>query len=901
MTEGSVHDDGRHESGDSEHTNDEPGEQTTRPYGPEDLPPSPDQQVTEQLPPQVYPAPGPNQTGQPLYAPPATPPTAALPRWLPPEALLSALRHAGVAVGFAIVLGLLQSALLFATGIGDMVGGNAAMAFLAVGSLVTSMAYGGTASVSTSGGLMEMADFSGGVHVFPIAISLLIVAATAVWGVAEGRRQTNPSRATTHAASGITAIVVTIVLVIWTLIFRLTVSVGFGGDARVSGMSVLMVLGALVLTYLGSWYGRLIGMVRAPLSATIHVARDKFQRIWSGLREVLTVILWGGAAFGIVTLIAGVIAGIVEGGIGTLLASVLLWIGNVTVMVAAIASLGAVDSTGDLFGMVSGSQSVAMWDTLPGWSWVLLLIAVVIVAGLAARVGLQRDPARLNDWTMAWVHPVAALIGWFLLPLLFVGVSVGVSGMGSGVGGVGASVALWVAPVMAVWAAALEVGARFLPRVVLSVGPQAARVIGGRYTHPVWLGYPAPGQSMPSQQTAAQTAQNPIESNQAAGQGPVPGYVPTPEPAGDVSPETGAATAPGPMQGSAYAPAPPAPMSAKAKKRWKIGGAIAAAAVVVIAGGIVGLNVVGNAYSPEAVAQKYLSAIADGKASAANDMVDPDVPNDARTLLTDDALAGQTERISNVRVEKADGDSDDETDGTNVDVSYKLDGVERTATLTLEKAGKTALVFDQWQVATPLVYPVMLGGPLAVNATFGDQAVELDTEGERQLYAYPGVYPVSVADSDYVTADELSVEVSPEAVEVEGTAGGWADLRPTDALTSEVQKQVEDEVSSCVTEADTLDLSDVCPFRASVYGGSDPKSVSWKVDSLPQIEIDVDENGLSFSTEREGELSVSYKRKRILSDEWEKEDDTESFSVSGTIEVEDGTVTVDMSESNSWW
>ena len=84
------------------------------------------------------------------------------------------------------------------------------------------------------------------------------------------------------------------------------------------------------------------------------------------------------------------------------------------------------------------------------------------------------------------------------------------------------------------------------------------------------------------------------------------------------------------------------PVSAQGKKRMKLIGILVGVLVVLVIAGVVAIKVVNSSRTPEAEVRKYLDLLAAGKASAATAMVDPGVPNNQRTFLTDDAMASAT-------------------------------------------------------------------------------------------------------------------------------------------------------------------------------------------------------------------------------------------------------------------
>ena len=90
---------------------------------------------------------------------------------------------------------------------------------------------------------------------------------------------------------------------------------------------------------------------------------------------------------------------------------------------------------------------------------------------------------------------------------------------------------------------------------------------------------------------------------------------------------------------SAGAGVSPTPAPGRGKKRAMVIGTLVGVLVVLVIAGVVAIKVVNSSRTPEAEVRRYLDLLASGKASAATAMVDPGVPDDQRTFLTDDVMA----------------------------------------------------------------------------------------------------------------------------------------------------------------------------------------------------------------------------------------------------------------------
>lgn len=287
---------------------------------------------------------------------------------------------------------------------------------------------------------------------------------------------------------------------------------------------------------------------------------------------------------------------------------------------------------------------------------------------------------------------------------------------------------------------------------------------------------------------------------------PLPGYT---------GPAPSAPPAPGPAPyGQGYGPAPAQapprqPMSRGAKGAL-IGTLVGVGVLaLLIGGGAIALSIMNQSRDPAVQVEQYLALIADGKAEAANAMVDPGLSKGESALLTDEVLASADERIEVLGIEttRRGGGS------ARVVAELRLDGERFEHTFSVEQGPKEWLFLDTWELRDPLVVEMSIhaydDGSGVSTAFIGEQAVELaldmDTYMSR-VHLYPGLYVVSGPESRYLDASRETVAVmSPDDepwVEV------WAE--PNADFEDEIMSQAEEAAQRCVTVPNNMAAE--CPF-----------------------------------------------------------------------------------------
>ena len=550
---------------------------------------------------------------------------------------------------------------------------------------------------------------------------------------------------------------------------------------------------------------------------------------------------------------------------------------------------------------------------------------------------------------------------------------------GSGAARAGIGSLAWTFLIFALWGGIIEVLSRTLgPRLALTF-PAVARIAAGRTVHPHWGPYlgmsepqfafvhpdlaqaaaptpppVAPGPGEVGQQGPAGYQAQPA-SPQAFGSQGQPGSPQQGQPGGPQQGPQQYSAPGGPQQGP---PPPPTPSGQQAyawpqgsagqqtyawpqgsagqqsysapqgmyaaqpyagpaqpfdKKKAKLVSVVAGGAVLLlVAALIVVTQLNGHMFGPEATVEKYFGELSDGDAEGALKVADVDVPQESRTLLTNDVLGGSKALPDDVTVEDAEISGDTAT----VAVSYDVGGSKGNSTLTLHKAGKKALFFDDWALKSPDLLTLTVDTPglkkVKVNG------IDVDSDGSTlSLPAFPGLYTIDLAEkSDLITADAVEVRAFlGDDANMEGEETPLLSAHPSDAFRAEVDKQVKTLIDSCAKKS--VAQPDGCPFGSSLADSYDATDLKWSISSYPTVTVADDTMGadqysnpedatgpnggpawlISSDTTGEALVTGSYD----MFDESEPFDDTVNFDLNGTAEIVDGKVVITVSDDPWDW
>lgn len=754
-----------------------------------------------------------------------------------------------LAVAFVASLflnGLVQDALSDSIGSADTGGLGGRLPFLLVG-----MALFGklSASATASAGLV-----SGGLSasVFLVPLALTFVALVGAWlATALQPRVTQDARSrwrdsvATGALLGVLAVVVTL-MTTWTW----TGAASFvGGTITVQVDALGVFFGALAVGTLGSALG----------AATVPGGMDLSRlgvRVPDSVSHVANTAGIGGGIVAAVLSLVGVIGGIVKVGLAGTIGAMATVGPNLLAWAGTVGGLGSVSATSGTTSDSAPSETVLNLFESGGWSWLLLLVPVLGI-GIGSVRGYLAVGRR--SWRSAWVTPAVLAVG-ALLTLALTRVSIDASlgamtyyeTMQAGIGISAVSVLL-----AAAWGLAHEASERHLAPYVVALWP-------GLVTLNAKLPWTAT--------SAAVTAATPAPGSAPAGK--------------SVRPSTDTHVAP---------PVVLPPVAIDRRKVARV--AILLGAAVVVVGGIAGTRAIlsSTVFSPSKPVEQYVAALEAGRVSEAFALVDPDVPNAERGLLTD-AIYEQVEaRTSGGKVTS----TEVHDSVAYVTVASDQDGAKSSTTYTLRKDGKAWLLFDRWtleRVAVPQVdVSAHLGrlddGVFTVNGVHFEET----PDGYGLFYALPGRYTVSLPDKPLFEHGEVTVLVAGDgSTEIEGDPGASLTYEMTEDTRQAVLERAGQYVDECLAGMTSF-ASEDCGIELYVsrWVSDDARDITWSVDGTPDIWVDTTSDWTALQATVEGRATVAA---TLVAhpDAWRDEDEafesSDWFGYSLTFPVTDGSL-----------
>ena len=277
---------------------------------------------------------------------------------------------------------------------------------------------------------------------------------------------------------------------------------------------------------------------------------------------------------------------------------------------------------------------------------------------------------------------------------------------------------------------------------------------------------------------------------------------------------------------------PVAPVPAK-KKRSKapwIAGAVVLLLLVV--GGIVGLNIGNAAHAPQLQVEAYLAALKKGDAEEALKLAGTKVDK-TDLLLTNDAYKNVDDRITRFAI----GESTVADETATVETTITQGGETYDTEFTLTRTGKDAVLFDVWKLNAPelgtVAFSIAAPEGTAVDVAGVDASSAL-SDGAGELRALPGTYPVELGGEGTYFAAE------PASATVVGFTSDVVDTEPLAVtLTEEGTKAATDAVNTwldaCI--ASTELAPEGCPFFATNPRNYPIENLTWTV-TKPEFTVE---------------------------------------------------------------
>ena len=822
-------------------------------------------------------------TAQPAQPTIVTRATGAL-RGLAPERYIAAAVGAAAVYAAAWLISLVFTLLAFVAVADDSL--DWGLAFAAPAQIV-GLAVGGTLTI---GATMMGVSASVSVLWLPLLVTAFLVIATALVARRDERIAPSATRGIRWLLSALSGLVLALLVLIIAAVTPLRFALGDGSDTgfgvmsgtvSASSASFTAFLGALVLGTLASYLARAAVARRA--AGTAVVVPRAATSVLAAVRATVPVV---GLHFGVLAVFVTLgllITSIVNSGIDALLTA-FFWLPTLVVDSLGLANLAPVSLGGGLATLAAstGGSETTFWmpTSLPGWATILVVIVnllLIVVTGVLLR--LRRGQLLLSS-AMSWVTTIVAFtvagIVISIIGAVALWTTIDTSGLGEGLdgllSGVGAMVESasaasgvvglvpWTFVVFAVLGALVETVAQFAAPTLVQLVPAAGLARAGRVTAVVGVPFAMPGA------VTAPDASTGVAADGTPGAGPV------------------AADGEVPVATTAPADSVSVPMSPAKKRRVILVLASVGGAVVLVLGAAVAVSVVNRVvFSPQHQVESYLDAIVAKDASAALAIASIDGAEAEQVLLTDAILEATEGGISGYSV------TESKTTGDFAVVTVDLEVGDTTEEMTysLDKSGRTAVLFDEWTMQPTWLptLPVSVSSgitELNVNGV-GVELTDADVEaGYVSFSVFPGEYVVGTGgDDEWLSAEPQTVQVG---VLESGDSAQLA-LEPTEKFTESVDKQVADYMADCASQK-VLNPDD-CPINAYDFG--DITDVVWTIDAPAETTLNDSYAGeWNISSDKRGSATVTYTNTDYFG-EVQQETETVQFSINGRVVLEDGT------------
>ncbi|WP_174887823.1 hypothetical protein [Actinomyces bovis] len=680
-----------------------------------------------------------------------------------------------------------------------------------------------------------------------LAMGTLGLIGAGIFLLTRRRRQVDGSLAPLSAVamrSGAEALAISLVSAILLGLLKSSVKSG-DTNMELAGSFFGIFAMVLLLVFLAQFLGRagdlLFSRLPAPAATPL---RELGAMLWSVGVVLAPVALVGDAIFLISQDAAGTIAFLP------------VYLGNLMTALVALGSFGALrvntNSLSNMFGGDNGGKDISkaqfVWNLMGGWSVLLFLVMLVLLVVIAVRVGTRRQRLAVPDLSRTWQLPALAWVVALVFMHLLAPAHLDISGLGQE-HSMGVSITWWSSMTFALLMALASVAAEYLPTFLYNTSPTLLRLCAGSAALGAWVqgttmapgaaptgGFPVAAQTggFPTTPGVAPTGGFPADAQaggfpvaaQTGGFPTTPGVAPTggfpgaaPTGGFPVAAQTGGfpTTPSAAVTQPVTAPLPePKPMDPATRKRVKRIGLSALVLGLLLAGAFGTITYMNSKRTPEVAVRAYLQLIADGKASEANAVVDPGVPNQQRLLLTDAALQGASSRIVVNDVKPSKIESKDHL----VTASVSLDGKLSEFDLEVTEGPKEYGFLRTWKIQTPAITKFNLTSDEVNQIVVSGVPIDFPTVTEPgnlqvvEQYAYFGIYSLALPSK---TATYLEPEVTSLRSEPRVQTGKLAGepvhvtTKGNAKLEELVLKAVNDQAAACVTTQHNQDKQ--CPYE----------------------------------------------------------------------------------------
>jgi uncharacterized cupin superfamily protein len=821
----------------------------------------------------------------------------------------------------------IQSSVPMASGLLGNVGGISA----SVGAQLAELSFFGT----ISGGYT--AFITGGTASFafaPVVLTLLGLALAGLGGFLVPRFGPSTSWQERLAQAIAVGVGLSVVLTVLAGSMPLAANV-VGVSASFTAAGPVPFIVSLLFGAFAAWWG---SGIRRPASPRIPAGPRRLRDAWALLRPGAFAYLAQTLLFVVVAVpVLLVVAGI-TGGLPSVLAFP-FWLahtvagafslghlGGITVGTSTSTSASGSEGTVSLFS--SGLSQVMPWMSssansgavVPVWVAVLLvLLALVCAVGAAIVLSALRRGSEYQAsqwWAVPVSYAASALVGTWVFQVT------ASAGAGTVTTGFHAGAAWWLPLILAVWGLAVEAASRFAVPYLLGLLPSSivgrVEALATRIS-PVVRPTAAPAAATGASSTvpAAAAEESILMKDSTISSAEAPAEVsPTPledalvepggSPAGTTASETGVAVR---------------KMSPKGRKRALVILAAVGGAGVLAAAGALTLTLAKASKGPDAPVRAFLDDLVAGRAQAALEKASPDLPNDSRSLLTDEIYAKATGHIDKYSVIST------ETKDTTATVVVELgqDGRSQRQTFTLSKHDPN-LFDDNWTLEPgALIQPVQLtvntkNPKISINGVqakpastkaIGSYSSSSSSTGsdtvpdgwltplstQETFYALPGTYKVTLdTGSPLIAAQDTSFTVALGAQAVPGAQVAAAVTKEFRTQLDASVKALLDKCTARTTAPASSSKSDGCPFGMYSSSSYDYRNVKWTITSQPTYKVGnnvYSDGAVDIEDDATGKAEVTYQKKftdTFFHDDWSDSKDSDSIYLRGVATVKDGKV-----------
>lgn len=275
-------------------------------------------------------------------------------------------------------------------------------------------------------------------------------------------------------------------------------------------------------------------------------------------------------------------------------------------------------------------------------------------------------------------------------------------------------------------------------------------------------------------------------------------------------------------------------------------GGWAAGIIITIAVAVVAIwQVNEQVYAPEATAQSYWDALADGEGPGAlgHFVSAPDFTEDSEIdhlLLTGAPLAHSAELIDSPEISESD-------DGAQL--SFTAGDEEYTTELPLSHVGTTWGFFDEWKLSPAGITWFQLEVPGAPEGGIGQvevngEPVNLDEDTARLSAFVPTVAEISI-ESQWLTGAASHVATAPEVPE-ESAGQVTMELEASEAAADLLHEELADYFEDCDQQ---VLMPSGCPVGMSTTHQVDADTIDWTFPDPEEFELTFDADGWQVNYE----------------------------------------------------